>query len=101
MADGMTLSIAGEEENAAAAAAFVPLPIIECVWDDTPGRRQPSATTRRYHVCVPLLQELTPIVRRRGKSVNAVELEDLIRDLPGARKGASAGLCRGHRRAAS
>jgi hypothetical protein len=81
MAGGMTLSIAEEEENAA--AAFVPLPIIECVWDGTPGWRQPSATTDRYRVRVPLLQELTPIVRRRGKSVNAVELEDLIRDLSG------------------
>ena len=29
MADGMTLSIAEEEENEAAAAAFVPLPFIE------------------------------------------------------------------------
>ena len=80
---GMTLSIAEEEENAAAAAAFVPLPIIQCVWDDTPGWRQYSETTDRYLVRVPLLQELTPIVRRRGKSVNAVELEDLIRDLSG------------------
>lgn len=83
MAHGMTLSIAEEEENAADADAFVPLPIIECVWGDTPGWRQPSAIADRYCVRVPLLRELTPIVRRRGKSMNAVELEDLIRDLSG------------------
>jgi hypothetical protein len=83
MADGMKLSIAEEEENAAAAAAFVPLPFIESDLDDTPGWRQLSAIADWYRVRVPLLQELTPIVRRRGKSVNAVELEDLIRDLSG------------------
>ena len=32
---------------------------------------------------MPLLQELTPIVRRRGKSVRAVDLEDLLRELSG------------------
>lgn len=83
MAHEMTLSIAEDEENAAAAAAFVPLPIIQSIWDDTPGWRQYSETADRYLVRVPLLQELTPIVRRRGKSVNALELEDLIRDLSG------------------
>lgn len=79
---GMTLSIAEEEENEADAAAFVPLPIIE-LGDEPPGWRQLSEFSDWYRVRVPLLQELTPIVRRRGKSVNAVELEDLIRDLSG------------------
>jgi transcriptional regulator with XRE-family HTH domain len=83
MALGRTLSIAEEEENAAAAAAFVPLPIIQCVWEVTPVRSPPFENIDMDHVRVPLLQELTPIVRRRGKSVNAVELEDLIRDLSG------------------
>ena len=82
MADGMTLSIAEEEENEAAAAAFVPLPFIE-LGDEPPGWRQLSADPDWYRVRVPLLQELTPIVRRRGKSMNAVGLEDLIRDLSG------------------
>ena len=73
----------GGFEKAEHAAAFVPLPFIEYYWDDTPGRRQPSEINARFRVLVPLLQELTPIVRRRGKSVNAVELEDLIRELSG------------------
>ena len=76
------LSIAEEEENEAYAAAFVPLPIIE-LGDEPPGWRQLTADADWYRVRVPLLQELTPIVRRRGKSVNVVELEDLIRDLSG------------------
>jgi len=87
MAFGRTLSIAEEEENEAAAAAFVPLPIIECVWEVTPVRPPPfdniDDNIDMDRVWMPLLQELTPIVRRRGKSVNAVELEDLIRDLSG------------------
>ncbi len=70
---------AERDELAEAVAAFVPLPFIEFYWDDMPGRREPFW----YRVRVPLLQELTPIVRRRGKSVNAVELEDLIRSLSG------------------
>jgi len=82
LAHGMTLSIAEEEENEAYAAAFVPLPIIE-LGDEPPGWRQLSADPDWYRVRVPLLQELTPILRRRGKSVNAMELEDLIRDLSG------------------
>lgn len=86
MAGGLTLTAAEEDENAEAEAAFVPLPLIECYWNDTPGRRGPSEI-RRDRVRVPLLQELTPIVRRRDKSVKAVELEDLIRDLSGPERG--------------
>lgn len=83
MAVGLTLTAAEEDEQAEHAAAFVPLPVIECYWDDTPGRHKPSEINARFRVLVPLLQELKPIVRRRGKSVNSVELEDLIRDLSG------------------
>lgn len=56
----------------AAFAAFDPLPIIGIYWADA-----------RDGVRMPLLQKPTPIVRRRGKSVNTVELEDLIRELSG------------------
>lgn len=58
----------------AAFAAFVPLPIIWVYW---------ANFTSRDGVRMPRLQKPTPIVRRRGKSVNTVELEDLIRDLSG------------------
>jgi hypothetical protein len=83
MAEGKTLTVAEDEENEAAAAAFVPLPFIVCEWYDKPGRLQPHKITGAYFVRVPLLPKVTPIVRRRGKSVKAVELEDLIRDLSG------------------
>jgi hypothetical protein len=79
---GLTLAAAEQDEEAEAEAAFHPLPFIECHWEGTPDRRE-RLDMKRYRVRVPLLQELTPIVRRRGKSVNAVELEDLIRDLSG------------------
>lgn len=58
----------------AAFADFVPLPIIWIHWADF---------TSRDGVRMPLLEKPTPIVRRRGKSVNTVELEDLIRELSG------------------
>jgi transcriptional regulator with XRE-family HTH domain len=80
---GLTLTAAEQDEQAEHEAAFVPLPIIECHWDNRPGRPEPWEVNDRYRVRVPLLQKLTPIVRRRGRSVNAVELEDLIRDLSG------------------
>lgn len=83
MAAGLTLTAAQEDEQADHAAAFVPLPVIECNWDDARGRRRSSAINARFQVRVPLLRELTPIVRRRGKSMNTVELEDLIRSLSG------------------
>jgi len=83
MAADLTLTAAQEDEQADHAAAFVPLPVIECYWDDTRGRRQPSEINARFQVLVPLVQELTPIVRRRAKSVNTAELEDLIRSLSG------------------
>ncbi len=82
MAGALTLSAAEADENAEAEAAFVPLPLIECYWAGMPGRREPSEM-RRDRVRVPLLRGLTPVVRRRAKSVKAAELEDLIRDLSG------------------
>jgi transcriptional regulator with XRE-family HTH domain len=77
-----TLTTAEQVENEAAADAFLPLPLIEFYWYGTPGRREPSEM-KWDAIRVPLLQEPTPIVRRRGSSVKAVELEDLIRDLSG------------------
>lgn len=82
-ATGLTLTAAKQDEQADHAAAFVPTPVIECYWDDTRGQGRPSEINARFHVLVPVLQQLTPIVRRRGKSVNTVELEDLIRSLSG------------------
>lgn len=75
----LELTKAEEDEQDEHAAAFVPLPIIECYWD-TQGGREPSD---RFPVLVPLLQKLTPIARPRGSSVKSAELEDLIRDLSG------------------
>lgn len=83
MAAGLTLTAVDQDKQAEHAAAFVPLPVIECYWDDTRGQGRPSELNAKSHVRVPLLQELTPIVRRRGKSVNTVDLEDLIRSLSG------------------
>ena len=77
-----TITAAEQDETSEADDAFLPLPLIEFVWYRTPGRREPSEM-KWDAIRVPLLQELTPIVRRRGSSVTAVELEDLIRDLSG------------------
>lgn len=82
MAAGIVLTEAEAHEQDEHAVAFVPLPVIECFWD-TQGGRDPSD---RFPVLVPLLHKPTPIVRRRGRSVNSMELEDLIRDLSGAER---------------
>lgn len=79
---GAILTAAEQVENEEAADAFLPLPLIEFYWYGTPGRREPSEM-KWDAIRVPLLLKLTPIVRRRGSSVKAVELEDLIRDLSG------------------
>ena len=79
MMAALTLTEAEEDEEEEHSAAFVPLPVIECFWD-TQGGRDPSG---RFPVLVPLIQKLTPIARRRGRSVNSMELEDLIRELSG------------------
>ena len=82
MAGGLTLTAAEEDENARAEAAFVPLPLIECYRSSgTRDRREPSEM--RHRVRVPMLRGLIPVAGRRAKSVNAAELEDLIRDLSG------------------
>lgn len=75
----LALTEAEGDEQDEHAAAFVPLPIIECYWD-TAGGRDPSD---RFPVLVPLLQKPTPIARPRGRSVKSAELEDLLRDLSG------------------
>lgn len=80
-----TITASQQTENEAAADAFLPLPLIEFAWSPTPGRREPS-DPRWDAVRVPLLEKLTPIVRRRGSSVTAVDLEDLIRNLSGSER---------------
>jgi len=77
-----SITAAQEQENEAAADAFDTLPLIECIWGGGPGRRRPQ-DLKKGGLRVPLLRELAPIVRRRGKSVETVVLEDLIRDLSG------------------
>lgn len=64
-------------------AAFVPLPVIWIHWADATAPRPHHGFTSRRGVGMPLLEKPTPIVRHRGKSVNTVELEDLIRELSG------------------
>lgn len=68
------ISPSNQKKLDAAFAAFVPLPVIWIYW---------AEFTSRDGVRMPLLEKPTPIVRRRGKSVNTVELEDLIRELSG------------------
>ncbi len=63
------------EEYEAVKAAFVPIPFIMCY------SRKVSGPV--YAVGVPVLTRLKPVTRRRGKSVKAVELDDLIRALTG------------------
>ena len=63
------------EEYEACKADFNPLPWINCISRSEPGPL--------YGVLVPVLTRLTPVARRRGKSVKAVELDELIRALTG------------------
>lgn len=76
------LTAAQEEENEKWAETF-PLPCIERSRGGRPARERRFEFEEGERVRVPLLQEPTPIVRRRGKSVKAVDLEDLIRELSG------------------
>lgn len=62
-------------EVEAVKAAFVPRPTIVCYSRDEIG---PVS-----EVHVPLIERLEPVARRRGTSVKAVELEELIRTLTG------------------
>lgn len=79
------IELTGEEqdEQAEHAAVFVALPFIECYWDERPGNPRPWDPNARDRVRVPLLQPAEQIVRRRAKSMDATELEDLIGDLSG------------------
>jgi transcriptional regulator with XRE-family HTH domain len=63
------------EEYEAVRAAFVPLPWIRCYSREVSGPM--------YGVGVPVLTRLTPVTRRRGKSIEVVQLDDLIRALTG------------------
>ena len=76
------LTTAQENENAKWADSY-PLPCIEAFPSGRPTREQRFEYEAGEHVRVPLLQPPQPIVRRRGKSLHAVELEDLLRDLSG------------------
>jgi transcriptional regulator with XRE-family HTH domain len=78
-------ALTGEEEDERAEhwAALVWQPLIWCDWDDRPGDPQPWECTVRDLAIVPVLGRPTPIVRKRAKSMNTSELEDLIRDLSG------------------
>lgn len=76
------LTAAQQEENEKWAETF-PLPCIERSRGGGPERERRFEFEEGERVRVPLLQEPTPIVRRRAKSVKAVDLEDLIRELSG------------------
>lgn len=76
------LTAAQEDENKEWADTF-PLPCIERSGGGPPARERRFEFEEGERVRVPLLQGLTPIVRRRGKSVRAVDLEDLLRELSG------------------
>jgi transcriptional regulator with XRE-family HTH domain len=83
MAADMELTGSEQDEQAEHGATFLCLPLIECFWDDASRRRPNSGISQRFQMQVPLLQELMPIVRRRGKSVDAEKVEDLVRTLSG------------------
>ena len=61
------------DEDDAVRAAFVPLPWIKCYSRDVSGPL--------HGVLVPVLTRLTPVARRRGKSIEVVQLDDLLRAL--------------------
>lgn len=63
------------EEYEAVSAAFVPVPWIRCYSREVSGPM--------YGVAVPVLTHLAPVARRRGKSIDVVQLDDLIRALTG------------------
>jgi hypothetical protein len=76
------LTAAQEDANKEWADTF-PLPCIERSRSGPPARERRFEFEEGERVRVPLLQKLTPIVRRRGKSVRAADLEDLLRELSG------------------
>lgn len=76
------LTAAQGAENEKWAEAY-PLPCIERSRGGRPARERRFEFEEGERVRVPLLQEPTPIVRRRGKAVRALDLEDLLRGLSG------------------
>lgn len=60
-----------------------PLPCIERSRGGPPDQERRFEFEEGERVRVPLLPEFTPIVRRRGKSVRAADLEDMLRELSG------------------
>jgi transcriptional regulator with XRE-family HTH domain len=81
-ADEGTITPEQQDEDADAANAFLPLPLIEFGWSPTGGRPQGS-DTRWDAIRVPLLQEFTAHARRRSHSVKPADLESLVRKLSG------------------
>ena len=80
-----TITPAQEDEDRDAAKAFLPLPLIEFEWSPTGGR--PHRSNSKWDaIRVPLLQEFSPIVRKRSSSVKPAELENLIRKLSGSER---------------
>jgi transcriptional regulator with XRE-family HTH domain len=59
------------------------LPCIHCPRADPPGYERRAEYEEGELVQVPVLGKPAPIVRRRGKSVKATDLEDLVRTLSG------------------
>jgi hypothetical protein len=79
----LVTSPSNQKKLEAAFAAFVPLPVIWIYWADATAPRPHHGFTSGNGVRMPLLEKPTPVVRRRGKSVNTLELEELIRELSG------------------
>ena len=79
---GGPLTAAQEDENKEWADTF-PLPCIERSRGALPPRERRFEFEEGERIRVPLLRKPTPIVRRRGKSVRAADLEDLLRELSG------------------
>jgi transcriptional regulator with XRE-family HTH domain len=77
-----SLTAAQEDENKEWAETF-PLPCIERCRGALPPRERGFEFEEGERIRVPLLRKPTPIVRRRGKSVSAADLEDLLRELSG------------------
>lgn len=71
-----------EDENAEWASTF-PLPFIERTRGGAPFSERRFEYEDGELVRVPLLQEQTPIVRRRGKSMGTADLEELFHELTG------------------
>ncbi|WP_056825521.1 helix-turn-helix domain-containing protein [Terrabacter sp. Root85] len=82
MEEGLTLTAHEEAEESRHWREFVPVPVIECYWGHTNGRRS-AGFRHRFEVRVPMIERLQPVVRRRGAAVTAPELDELLRSLSG------------------